>query len=784
MPEQDDKLNKLFGTNDPDKVLKDVQETLNADKAFIQEEMAQIKDLASGNKALNAIQIFDAVVRRRDDDKLEKAVAGMNASTETIEKDAHGAKKGRQDIREDINNAEIRLTKEIRAAGGRGQIGGVTQKLNKAGDTRGMHPNSQATQFKPQAGGTTEIANSIKLGLMPSRIGILKEAGGASRALGSLTRNITTDEGVLDAAKVERLQEVLQDEKVKDDFNKYVSVLRNVTAKGEITEGQRKDLASTKERLAGKGLEDVIGKEFLNYEQSRLRMGGIKQFMGIDQGGFNPADIFRLRNFTKKDGIIQKIAGTQKRVRAEKDELKVWTDDLKEAMIQSDLRKSKQGRDAKREAMLGGVANEGTIFGGRAGIDTEGGIVAKKLTEIEENTRNLSKGGEGGGGILGMLGLILAALGLWAIKDFNVDDVTEGVQSSPSVAKRGLMGVNWLREKAVNTYRGVKNAPVKIADMWRKTFTRKPNTVTPDIKPTGPKFLGTDGAGNRIVQSAGGNPVIEGMDGKPTTRPPVGSVTPGGVIDDAATIAAKNTPKLAAKSTPFVGAGIGLGMALYRSLWEGDTAGAAAEITSGLSSFVPIVGTGASLTQDVGLIVRDIHRQPMDRAVKDDMFTKRTVGLFGNRMSELKQDDEYWSTQEGLDAAQRILFYEGDDMKKEDVQYLIDILKKGNRAITGASANPISTTSLGNALEVEGLTGLEGIEGYIQPFAKAIENSTTSLEDVAMSINDVPRALREVVMLAENRNPTPGPVSAILPASVTSRNHSWQRYSDSHHLLG
>jgi len=786
MPGQDDKFKKFFGTVEPDKILNEVQKTLSADKAFIQDEMSEIKSLASGNKALNLIQMADAANRFKQDQEVSKAVRKMDATNEIISKDSHGAKKGRQDIREDINSTEIRLTKEIRAAGGGGQIGGVTQKLNKAGDTRGMHPNSQATQFKPQTGGTTEVANSIKLGLMPSKIGILKEAGGASRALGSLTKNITTADGNLDSAKVERLQEVLQDEKVKDDFNKYVSVLRNVTEKGQMSEGQKKDLASMSGALEGKGLEDVLGKNFLKYQQGRLSMGGVKEFMGMDQGGFNPFDIFRLRNYTKKDGIIQKVTGTQKRIGAEKGELKTWSDGLKEAMIQSDLRKSKQGRDAKREAMLGGVANEGSVFGGRAGIDDEGGAVVKKLDQIEENTRALGKGGGGGGGgsILGMLGLILSAIYLW---NRPTEDIVEGVTESPTVWKRGLQIGNSVREGVGTVANAGSRAWASTAKMantlWSGTknlFSSAPtNTVKPTVASGGVKFT-TDMLNNltekQIAAGFGGKAAKDALaDGGMDAVRNLAASNSGEVVE----AAAKRGTKFWAKQIPFVGLGLGAAEAAYRGFWEGDEAGATAALVSGALSTIPLYGTVPSMGIDGYHIARDIHREPMDRAKKAGKFTKRTVGLFGNRMSELEQDDAYWSTVGGLDAAQRILQAEGDDMKKEDVQYLINMLKKGGREITGGMM-PLSKTSIGKALSVEGLEGLDHIENYILKTGDAIENSNehlAALQGPLDNFANMPDQLAKVIVSAQN--PNQGPIAAMLPAGVVPKNHSFQRMLDS-----
>ena len=63
--------------------------------------------------------------------------------------------------------------------------------------------------------------------------------------------------------------------------------------------------------------------------------------------------------------------------------------------------------------------------------------------------------------------------------------------------------------------------------------------------------------------------------------------------------------KSAGKKVPFVGAVIGTGLAI-KELKEGDVVGALGEFTSGLVSMIPVIGTGASIAIDAGLLARDV----------------------------------------------------------------------------------------------------------------------------------------------------------------------------------
>ena len=59
MPDDKD-IKELFGTYDPESMLNQVQDTLSADSEILKGETRELRKLAEGNKALNAIQIADA----------------------------------------------------------------------------------------------------------------------------------------------------------------------------------------------------------------------------------------------------------------------------------------------------------------------------------------------------------------------------------------------------------------------------------------------------------------------------------------------------------------------------------------------------------------------------------------------------------------------------------------------------------------------------------------------------------------------------------------------------
>ena len=93
---------------------------------------------------------------------------------------------------------------------------------------------------------------------------------------------------------------------------------------------------------------------------------------------------------------------------------------------------------------------------------------------------------------------------------------------------------------------------------------------------------------------------------------------------------------------------------------------------------------------------------------------------------------------------------------------------------------PLSKTSIGKALSVEGLEGLDHIENYILKTGDAIENSNEQLAALQGPLDNfanMPDQLAKVIVSAQN--PNQGPIAAMLPAGVVPKNHSFQRMLDS-----
>ena len=94
--------------------IEEVASQLGEDRDFLQDELQAIKELASGNKLLNAVQIADAYTRRNLDAKLERNFEDIQRDQRDLSKNIAGGKQGRVDIRKDIAQAEANLTREIR----------------------------------------------------------------------------------------------------------------------------------------------------------------------------------------------------------------------------------------------------------------------------------------------------------------------------------------------------------------------------------------------------------------------------------------------------------------------------------------------------------------------------------------------------------------------------------------------------------------------------------------------------------------------------------------------
>jgi len=121
---------------------------------------------------------------------------------------------------------------------------------------------------------------------------------------------------------------------------------------------------------------------------------------------------------------------------------------------------------------------------------------------------------------------------------------------------------------------------------------------------------------NTAKGTAAGKIAESGMGMLSKAKGAIGKVAEKGMSKVSGKIATKGAAKIGAKAVgksllkkiPIIGAIAGLGFGAMRAL-QGDFAGAAGEVASGVASTVPGMGTAASFAIDAGLAARDISRE-------------------------------------------------------------------------------------------------------------------------------------------------------------------------------
>ena len=258
MPENnEDLIKRLFGSPNPDGVLNKVQETLETNHEGHTEELAAVKEIASGNKALNMLQVAD--VARNFFTTRKEVANNPEKIRKMLRSEENAAQRGRQDIRKDIHESELRIRQDIRSS--EGKLAGITSGIV---DQFGKPLRSEASQ-------TEDLAETIKVAAQPSMLGMSKNVANATRSLGSFTRGISTD-GAVDPAKLDRLKTILdEDNNLKVDFDKYIQAARKIAGAGDKFDknnppgqGQLEQLNRSREVLQRTGKFDMFDKDFLS----------------------------------------------------------------------------------------------------------------------------------------------------------------------------------------------------------------------------------------------------------------------------------------------------------------------------------------------------------------------------------------------------------------------------------------------------------------------------------------------------------------------------------------
>ena len=726
MPENnEDLIKRLFGSPNPDGVLNDVQETIKSNHEGHTEELSAIKDIASGNKALNMLQVADVarnfLTTRREITNNPEKIRKMLKSEEAA------AQRGRQDIRKDIHNSEVRIRKDIRAS--TGKLAGVTGTIVDRFGNPMSSANDTNSQETPKA---AALAETIKVAAQPTMLGRNKDVANATRSLGSFTRGISTD-GAVDANKIERLKAVLdEDSTLKVDFDKYIQAARKMAAQGDDFNRNKPpgietlaQLNRSRDALVSSGkFGNIFDKEFLNPRNS------IKDSITT---GVNYAKGERFDPAANK-AYAESIADLQRATGLKND---TTTREEERARLFGDPRDSVKGKVFKSEGF---------------GIDTEAdkdkNIFKKmlgKLENIEEGVGGMS------GGTIGKIlaGLALAA-GVSSLFNKKREDIEDAIGYDSETGT-----YNPLDSEATAGFK----MPLTMASLFEKAILK----VAPGFSLGQEAIKGTVTAGKgllnmmtpktadlainsagRVYEKATGRLVEQSADNiaRAATEEGTEKVAKE-VAEKVAKEGVEAGAKAAIKKVPVIGFLAGLGFGAYR-LAQGDTTGAAMEVASGGASIFAGPGTVASVGIDGLLLGRDIMRAEYDKIREEGGFEKNLLNWdTSNKLSTIDRDYA-WDNK----TAATILEMERDDLSAEDIAFLEAFLGTVENAGMNQAGGAVSNTT--EDLEI---TKEKNMEFVMTNSNNTIVNSGSGNQGT------------EVIGVAERAGPT-------------SSNHSWQRFQD------
>lgn len=722
MPENnEDLIKRLFGSANPDGVLNEVQETLESNHEGHTEELSAIKDIAAGNKALNMLQV--AEVARNFFTTRKEITNNPEKIRKMLKSEEAAAQRGRQDIRKDIHNSEIRIRKDIRAE--TGKLAAVTGTiLDRFGNPM------SSSQDAPKA---SALAETIKIAAQPTMLGRNKDVANATRSLGSFTRGISTD-GAADANKIERLKAVLdEDSTLKVDFDKYIQAARKMTAQGDDFNRNKPpgtetlaQLSRSRDALVASGKFDgMFDKEFLNPRSS------IKD------------NVIRGVNFAKGERF-DPVANKQ------------YAEGIADLQRQLGLKNDSTTREEERERLFGDQrdSTKGKVFKSEGfGIDTEADKNKNIFKKMLDRLEGIEEGTGGStGGVIGKIlaGLALAA-GLGTLLSQKTKDVTDAIGYDPETGSYNPLNSDTTAGfKVPATFASLlEKSILKVAPGFSLGQEMVKGTVTAGkaavnlMTPKGAD-LAINSAG-KVYEKATGKLVEQSADN--IARAGAGTATETIAKETAEKVAkegAEAGTKAAIKKIPVIGFLAGLGFGAYR-LAQGDVTGAGLEVASGTASILPGAGTAASFGIDAFLLGRDIMRKDYDMLKEKGAFEKNLLNWdTSNKLSTIDKDYE-WDSR----TAATILKMEREDLSAEDIEFLESFL----------------TTVQNSGMSQSG-QGLGNVgEDYELIAKKELELTMTNSNNTVNEIIQAGNQGTEVIGVADRAGPT-------------SRNHSWQRYQD------
>ena len=638
-----------------------------------------------------------------------------------LRSEENAAQRGRQDIRKDIHESELRIRQDIRSS--EGKLAGITSGIV---DQFGKPLRSEASQ-------TEDLAETIKVAAQPSMLGMSKNVANATRSLGSFTRGISTD-GAVDPAKLDRLKTILdEDNNLKVDFDKYIQAARKIAGAGDKFDknkppgqGQLEQLNRSREVLQRTGKFDMFDKDFLS---PRSTIGSNIINMREYAGGarFDP---------TASQQFAASIADVQRAIGLKNDSI---TREEERWKLFGDTRESVKGKVFTSKG-----------FGIDTEADKERGLFKKMLEKLEGIEAGV--GGTTGGSIGKLLAALAVGGAVSTLWNKNISDVQKAIGYDPETGtynpldadttgglKLGTATTASLVEKGLMSLGG-PNA-ITAAEFTAKTGLKLTEGTVNMLKSN--PDLAINSAG-KVYNKATGQFVEQSADN-------IAKAAGKEVLEDATKETAERVAKegaeagikAAVKKVPVVGFLAGLGFGAYRLL-QGDVTGAGLEVASGTASIFAGPGTVASVGIDATLLGMDIARMDYDKLKEEGAFTKNLRNWdMSNELSTIDRDYK-WDSR----SAATILEMERDDLSAEDIAFLEGFLS----SVENAGRNNMGQ-AVDNTLTEAELVAKKNMELVMTNSNNTFINNLASNQGT------------EVVGVAERAGPT-------------SSNHSWQRFQD------
>jgi hypothetical protein len=728
-------LDKLLKGKEGEKVMKDLRTDFQEHAEGLGEHLEEIKGHTSGNKALNLLQVADVASRRSQDAKAAEVAENIREITKRQEDDFSGAHRGREDIQLKLAGINSKLNNMSGGGngGGGGQMGPAITNPSVGNESSG------GGVF-----GGVEKINEIKAGSMDKKalftgmdVGSRRKEGAAQAAINNITKSFIGEDGLANSDKVNKLNDELNagGKDTQEIFKQYIQSLRDQSA-GKSFDTKKFEAQGKALKAMGEG--SVLAEVGNSYSKGSLA----NELMGRAQDGSG----FVKDSFVKEGGMFgkayRKIRGIKDNENTEDNvsrSLKKIATNVGGGFREKERQAGGKSSAGQTEKTKGNIVGSGKAQVFQSGIDSNNRVV-ELLELIEENTRELSGGGGGGGG-LGGIGLaigaaILAGVGTFLAK--NWDSFTNAQGDINTAGEKTMV-------TALKSASAVAMAPLTIA----KGGLTAVKAGASGLANTGVKVAGkvidvVTGAPKLAINSAGA--AFDTATGRIVKQTPENIVKAGGSVaeqvvksgtDDAAKIAAKSSSKFAVKKIPVIGAIAGAVFAAKR-LMDGDVAGAALELTSGGAALLPGAGTVASVGVDAGILARDITRMGYNDAVGEGIYDR---GFAGGLFSNADLDRERVSELNNKTIGQILA---DNDLSDSDKLFLETEIQ-----------NRISKQTIPTASAVENMTDASG--------------TGTSAENTPIVNVNVPEAQKIEVDKV---------VSAIMPHSVTPKNHSFQRFQD------